>query len=136
VPIAADRPEYPDRQGGVKLKLRVTSLGLGCVLPVQPADVHDPDSVPGDGWLIDPPPLGGIVPVQPPAPTMGPESDAVAVPDTPVGTMVPATMPLSAHRWQATENGMEKTPLLLTTVVPEAGAAHDPLTRGTTTLSA
>jgi hypothetical protein len=53
--------------------------------------------------------------------------------------MVPAMVPFSAHRAQATENGMEKDPPLLTTVVPEAGDMHDMsgvAFRGTLTLSA
>ena len=49
-----------------------------------------------------------------------PEIEAVTLPDTPVGTMVPVIVPLMAQLSQARpENGMEKVPLLLTTVVPE-----------------
>jgi hypothetical protein len=89
-------------------------LGITCAL--QLADVQVPDIAAGEG---------GATLVQPPGPAMGPEMEAVRVPETLVPATVPAMVPLSAHRAQATENGMEKDPLLLTTVVPEAGDRHD-----------
>ncbi len=55
-----------------------------------------------------------------------PEIEAVTLPDTPVGAMVPVTVPLMEQLLHVRpENGMEKAPLVLTTIVPEeAGAAQ------------
>ena len=64
-----------------------------------------------------------------------PEIEAVTLPDRFVATMVPMIVPLIAQLLQASpENGMEKSPLLLTTVVPRAVGATQPrrlLGRGT-----
>jgi len=100
------------------------SFPVALVLPTQPAEVHDPASVPGKGWLMNSVPSGRRVTVQPPGPSIGPESDPVALPETAVGVIVPVTVPLMAHLSHATEYGTEKVPLLLTSVVPEAGAVH------------
>ena len=76
-------------------------------MAMQLADVQAPDIGAGDGV--------GCPVLQP-----EPEIDAVTLPDTLVGTMVPVIMPLMEQLLQARpENGMEKAPLLLTTVVPE-----------------
>jgi hypothetical protein len=49
-----------------------------------------------------------------------PEIEAETLPETPVVTTVPVIVPLMAQLSQVRpENGMEKAPLLLTTVVPE-----------------
>ncbi len=73
---------------------------------VQPATVHIPDMAAGEGV--------GCCPLQP-----EPTVDAVALPDTPVGTTVPTMVPLIEQLLQARpENGMENVPLLATTVVP------------------
>lgn len=73
---------------------------------VQPAAVHIPDMAAGEGV--------GCCTLQP-----EPEMDAVTLPETLVGKMVPAIVPLIEQLLHARpENGMENTPLLPTTVVP------------------
>ena len=80
---------------------------------VQLAEVQVPDIAAGEGV--------GCRLLQP-----EPEIEAVTLPETPVGMMVPVMVPLMEQLSQARpENGMEKAPLLLTTVVPEElGAAQ------------
>ena len=81
---------------------------------VQPADVQVPDIGAGEGV--------GCCELQP-----EPEIEAVTLPETPVGTMVPVIVPLMEQLLHARpENGMEKAPLLLTTVVPEELGATQP----------
>lgn len=54
--------------------------------------------------------VAGIIPLeQPPGPEMGPDRDGATLPDTPVGAMVPTTVPLIAQFSQATRRG-RKTP--------------------------
>jgi hypothetical protein len=86
-------------------------VGLLVTLTVQLEDVQVPDIAAGEGL--------GCCTLQP-----EPEIEAVTLPEMPVGTMVPVIVPLMEQLLQATpENGMEKAPLLLTTVVPvESGA--------------
>ena len=73
---------------------------------VQLADVQEPDIRAGDGdgwnWLQPEPVL-----------------EATTLPETPDGTMIPVIVPLIEQLLQvAPENGIEKAPLLLTTIVP------------------
>ena len=112
-------------QGGVSVKLRPTSAPVAEVAPVHLVDVHDPVRVPGKSCTTNCVPSGNVVPEHPPGPTIGPATEPVTLPDTLVGKMVPVTVPFIAHLSQATEYGIEKAPLLLTTVVPAAGAVHD-----------
>jgi hypothetical protein len=107
-------------QGGVKVKLRPTGEPLP-VLPLQLVTApllteQDPDIALGTGWPM----------VQP-----EPESEAVTLPEMSVGTMVPVIVPLMEQLLQANENGMEKVPLVLTTVVPEELAGQLRFARGT-----
>src|SRR2546425_3282146 len=88
--------------------------GLALTATVQLEEVHVPDIAAGEGV--------GCCTLQP-----GPEIEAVTLPKTPVGTMVPVIVPLIEQLLHARpENGMEKTPLLLTTVVPEELGATQP----------
>jgi hypothetical protein len=104
-------------QGGVKVTVRPNEE-----VPLQLAELHVPDIAAGEvgGWMLQ----------------AEPEVEAVTLPETPVGTMVPVIVPLSEQLSQATENGMEKVPLLLTTVVPEELAGQLPTCNGTPRTSA
>ena len=54
-----------------------------------------------------------------------PVIEAVRLPETPVGTTIPVIVPLMEQLLHPRpENGIEKAPVLLTTVVPDAGALH------------
>ena len=73
---------------------------------VQLAEEQEPDirAGDGDGWKR----------LQP-----EPELVATTLPETPVGMMTPVIVPLIEQLLQvAPENGIEKAPLLLTTIVP------------------
>jgi hypothetical protein len=91
---------------------------------VQFAEVQEPDIRAGDGdgwnWL------------QP-----EPELEATTLPETAVGTMIPVIVPLIEQLLQvAPENGIEKAPLLLTTIVPadcalQLGGPEPPVNKDT-----
>jgi hypothetical protein len=89
------------------------AVGIVLTMTVQPAEVHGPDIVAGEGV--------GCCPLQP-----EPEIDAVTLAETLVGVMVPVTVPLMEQLLHARpENGMENVPVPLTTVVPaELGEIH------------
>ena len=75
-------------------------------MAVQLVEEQEPDirAGDGDGWKL----------LQP-----EPELEATTLPETPVGTMIPVIVPLIEQLLQvAPENGIEKAPLLLTTMVP------------------
>ena len=77
---------------------------------VQFAGEQEPDICAGDGdgwnWLQPEPAL-----------------EATTLPETLVGTMIPVIVPLIEQLIQlAPENGIEKAPLLLTTIVPDNSA--------------
>ena len=99
---------------------------FGFRLMVQLAEVQDPDIAAGEGV--------GWNRLQP-----EPEIAAVTLPETLVGTMVPVIVPLMEQLLQVRpENGIERAPLLPTTVVPEDLAVQlwgpGALNRGTSAL--